>query len=168
MDRMGKALNHMEKLNISDSSFQRADSDFFSSGLEEPTSVNEFEVNSSMISIPEFGVVEKRTASTEEERTDSTEKRNSPEAWRQVSGDWDDTVSIASTRSYATCDTAATSESVQSIIQRLNSETDRRRRRLRRRRSIRNEEARNNAHHEREHQAPVSPRGFTVEVMERS
>jgi len=148
-----------EKLNVSDSGL-------LSDGLEEPTAVNEFEGNASMMCIPECDVVEKRTTSTDEERErgDGIEKRNSPESWRQHSGDWDDTVSVSSNRSYATCDTAATSESVQSIIQRLNSETDRRRRRLRRRRSMRNGESR---HHEREVQEPASPRGFTVEVMER-
>jgi len=150
-----------EKLNVSDSGL-------LSDGLEEPTAGNEFEGNASMMCIPECGVVEKRTASTDEERErgDGIDTRVSPESsWRQQSGDWDDTVSISSNRSYATCDTAATSESVQSIIQRLNSETDRRRRRLRRRRSMRNGESR---HHEREVKEPVSPRGFTVEVERRS
>lgn len=149
-----------EKLNITDSGL-------LSNRLEEPTSVNEFEVNVSMISIPECGVVEKRTISTDEERErgDGIEKRNSPDQWRQQSGDWDDTASVSSFRSYATCDTAATSESVQSIIQRLNSETDRRRRRLRKRRSMRGGESRR---HRPELQESVSPRGFTVEVVERS
>ncbi len=49
----------------------------------------------------------------------------------------DDEYSVASTYTYGTVDTTATSESVHSIISRLQSETDRRRRRLMRRRSAR-------------------------------
>ena len=85
-----------------------------------------------MIGIPECHVVEKRRITTDEEceRGEGIEERNSPDHLRQQSGDWDDTASVSR---YATCDTAATSESVQIIIQRLNSEIDRRRRRVRKR-----------------------------------
>ena len=157
MESMLTTSKRFEKLNITDSGL-------LSNRLEEPTSVNEFEVNASLISIPEYRVVEKRRITTDEERErgDGIEKRNSPDHWRQQSGDWDDTSSVSR---YATCDTAATSESAQSIIQRLNSEIDRRRRRLRKRRSMRGGESRR---HGPELQESVSPRGFTVEVVERS
>lgn len=119
----------------------------------------------SMLSIPESGDVDNMSVLKDENRSDSIERRETPaDPWRH-SGDWDDTASVSSNRSYATCDTAATSESVQSIIQRLNSETDRRRRRLRRRRSMRSGRSKKE---ERDQQEPSSPRGFTVEVVERN
>lgn len=136
----------------------------------DPIAVCEFEVsnsnNASMLSIPECGVVDKKGATADEERGEASDKRKSSEEWRgNQSGDWDnDMISVTSNRSFATCDTAATSESVQSIIQRLNSETDRRRRRLMRRRSKR----KSGSSRGREPQEPTSPRGFTVEVVERN
>jgi len=126
---------------------------------ELPSSMNS---SISMMSIPESGVVEKRTTSTDEERGDGTEKRKSPESWRQT--EWDDVASVSSGHTFQSYASDATSESVQSIIQRLQSETDRRRRRLMRRRSMRSGNGRFIPHN----QQPSSPRGFTVEVVQRN
>ncbi len=57
--------------------------------------------------------------------------------WRSEDDHIADDMSVASGYTYASYDTTATSESVQDIISRLQSETDRRRRRLLRRRSSR-------------------------------
>jgi len=165
---LGSTSAHFEELCIN------SDRD---KGIEcDPITVCEFEVsnknNASMLSIPECGEVGRKTERRNGERSDLTDRRQSSDDWRNQSsgdcrnqsGDWDnDMVSVSSNRSYATCDTAATSESVQSIIQRLNSETDRRRRRLMRRRSKRKNESTTN-----EVKEPTSPRGFTVEVVERN
>mmetsp|Transcript_9526 Transcript_9526/g.6660 ORF Transcript_9526/g.6660 Transcript_9526/m.6660 type:complete len:83 (+) Transcript_9526:52-300(+) len=74
----------------------------------------------------------------------------------------DDEYSVVSTYTYGTVDTTATSESVHSIISRLQSETDRRRRRLMRRRKARGEVV--------SQPKPVKQadplRGITVEIRE--
>ncbi len=76
--------------------------------------------------------------------------------------DDDDNYSVTSTYTYGTVDTTATSESVHSIISRLQSETDRRRRRLMRRRSARGQSSAKSK--------PVKPedpiKGITVEIRE--
>jgi len=137
--------------------------------FENPNGMNNFNsMNSSMLSIPEAGFVDKRVTRADEQRCDTGDQRVQQQEYynrnNSVSGDWDDTASVSSYRSYRTVDTAASSESVQSIIQRLNSETDRRRRRLRRRRSMRSSGSSvgSDVVRERKVEEPMSPRGFTV------
>ena len=115
--------------------------------------------------------VEKRSLSSDENDDKvEVEKRSAPTSSFESSNpslagsnqyDDDDESSVTSAYTYATVDTTATSESVQSIIQRLTSETDRRRRRLMRRRSARNGKT---------YRKPVKPedplKGITVEIRE--
>ena len=90
-----------------------------------------------------------------------------------MSEDYDDDVddmSLASGYSYSTYDTTATSESVQDIISRLQSETDRRRRRLRRRRARRSQEGKNSdmlQKYNTSASAPIDPKlGIMVDIKE--
>lgn len=80
----------------------------------------------------------------------------------QFDDDDDDNYSVTSTYTYGTVDTTATSESVHSIISRLQSETERRRRRLLRRRCARGQSSAKSR--------PVKPedplKGITVEIRE--
>jgi len=125
-------------------------------------------------------LVEKRSQSTEEDRKSSDgDGRKSPDSFaysrsshqsyyseptlRRNMHDFDDddedNYSVASAYTYGTVDTAATSESVQSIIDRLKSESARRRKRLMRRRAGRTGVV-----------PPVSPsdplKGLAVEIRE--
>lgn len=82
-----------------------------------------------------------------------------------AAGDFNDDDSLASGYSYATYASDATSESVQDIISRLQSETDRRRRRLVRRRSARLSGGRKNKLEK--YVRPLDPKlGITVEIQE--
>eukprot|EP01083_Nonionella_stella_P091767 256628_1 len=81
-----------------------------------------------------------------------------------AAGDFNDDDSMASGYSYATSASDATSESVQDIISRLQSETDRRRRRLVRRRSARLSGRKNRLE---KYGRPLDPKlGITVEIQE--
>jgi len=82
-----------------------------------------------------------------------------------AAGDFNDDDSLASGYSYATYASDATSESVQDIISRLQSETDRRRRRLVRRRSARLSGGKKNKLEK--YGRPLDPKlGITVEIPE--
>ena len=88
--------------------------------------------------------------------------------WRDEDDAADD-MSVASGYSYASYDTTATSESVQDIISRLRSETDRRRRRLVRRRSSRRTGDKLQKYIEKRAPRPdlTDPKlGITVEIKE--
>lgn len=125
--------------------------------------------------LPLRDVEEKRSMSQDENdvKTDEVEKRCSSSVdtgnssarhvfdFHQLDEDDDDNYSVASTYTYNTVDTSATNESVQSIISRLQSETDRRRRRIMRRRCARTG---------KRPMKPMKPedplRGITVEIRE--
>jgi|EP00979_Chaetoceros_neogracilis_P012189 hypothetical protein len=85
-------------------------------------------------------------------------------------GDEADDMSVASGYSYSTYDTTASSESVQDIISRLQSETERRRRRLMRRRAKRNQEGKSSdmlQKYSTQTSAPIDPKlGIMVEIKE--
>lgn len=85
-------------------------------------------------------------------------------SWRDE--DAADDMSVASGYSYASYDTTATSESVQDIISRLQSETDRRRRRLLRRRSSRRTGDALQKYSKSKSQRADPKLGFTVEIKE--
>lgn len=107
-----------------------------------------------------------RDASERSFRTESDPSTN----WK-MDDDFDD-MSVASGHSYATYDTNTTSESVQDIISRLQSETDRRRRRLLRRRQIRGYGNRKSTDKLQKYNTSsssfVDPKlGLTVEIKER-
>jgi hypothetical protein len=102
-------------------------------------------------------------------KTESPSENPSVNTW-SMDDDFDD-MSVASGHSYATYDTNATSESVQDIITRLQSETDRRRRRLLRRRQMRNYQNRKNSDRLQKYNSRpssyVDPKlGITVEIKE--
>eukprot|EP00558_Chaetoceros_sp_UNC1202_P012285 CAMPEP_0197238998 /NCGR_PEP_ID=MMETSP1429-20130617/5495_1 /TAXON_ID=49237 /ORGANISM="Chaetoceros sp., Strain UNC1202" /LENGTH=153 /DNA_ID=CAMNT_0042698301 /DNA_START=57 /DNA_END=518 /DNA_ORIENTATION=- len=91
----------------------------------------------------------------------STASLQTVETWRNDDDGYDD-MSVASGYSYATYDTTATTDSVQDIISRLQSETDRRRRRLVRRRS-----SKRNGIASREKYSKTDPKlGISVEIRE--
>lgn len=102
-------------------------------------------------------------------KTESHSESPPVSTW-SMDDDFDD-MSVASGHSYATYDTNATSESVQDIITRLQSETDRRRRRLLRRRQMRHYENRRSGDRLQKYNSRssvyVDPKvGITVEIKE--
>lgn len=101
--------------------------------------------------------------------TESQIDRSSVNMWNMYD-DFDD-MSVASGHSFSTYDTNATSESVQDIITRLQSETDRRRRRLLRHRQMRSFENRKSSDRLQKYNSRSSvyadPKlGITVEIKE--
>ena len=88
-------------------------------GFESPSNGMGYSNMSSMLSIPEVGVVDKKVT-RDEERGDFVENRvQQPEYYTRNTSlganAWDDGVSVLIYRSYRTVDTAASNESVQSI-----------------------------------------------------
>lgn len=127
-------------------------------------------VTPSMDSV-EIGL-ERRSLSREEierKNSDSDERKSPESSFSENHGnhlEWDD-MSYNSTYSHQSTysqSTTASSESVHSIIERLHSETDRRRRRLMRRRAARGMSARKNSLPSLSEKDPL--KGITVEVRE--
>ena len=88
-------------------------------GFESPSNGMGYSNMSSMLSIPEVGVVDKKVT-RDEERGDFVENRvQQPEYYTcnitLSANDWDDGASVSSYRLYRTVDTAASSGSIQSI-----------------------------------------------------
>ena len=124
----------LEKRSLSQSSGDDSDRKIETEGRKSPespaTPETSFSSSGSLTgSLPAATVTPERTIQNSPWKSDSCLMPS----WNDEGDDF----SVASGNSYGTYDTTATSESVQDIISRLQSETDRRRRRLLRRRNAR-------------------------------
>ena len=179
-------ISGLEKFNLYDQPIAEASSFEFSAGMEKrslSTSEDERKPEDSddCRKSPETSPTAEMRASpvhsmrslpvVSPNRSDRSDNMHDATTWKSDSylmtfDNDDDDISIASGYSIATYDTNATSESVQDIISRLQSETDRRRRRLMRRRSSRRNGDKLQKYASAR-SAKVDPKlGITVEIKE--